>query len=52
MWASGQELEAEARQAEKDKAEGVTRMTISPAALKRRLAKKKAAERAARQAKP
>jgi len=48
MWASGQILDAEARQAAKDKAEGVTRVGLSPAALKRKLAAKKAAERAAK----
>lgn len=46
MWASGQELEHEARRKADDQAQGVTRTTLSPAALKRRLAKKKAAQRA------
>ena len=48
MWASGQELEAEARKAAKDRAEGVTRMTLSPEAIKRKLAAKKAAQKAAK----
>ncbi len=47
MWASGIELENEARQAAKDEADGVKRFKLNPAALKRRLAKKKAAQKAA-----
>lgn len=48
MWASGQELDEEARQAAKDKSDGTRRMVISPDAIKRKLAAKKAAERAAK----
>jgi hypothetical protein len=48
MWASSQMLEAEARRKAEDKAAGIHRVALSPAALKRRLAKKKAAERAAK----
>ncbi len=48
MHASGCELEAEARQAAKDKADGVRKIGLSPAALKRKLAAKKAAARKAR----
>lgn len=51
MWASEQELEDEARKAAKDTADGVRRATLSPAALKRKLAKKKADARAAKAAK-
>lgn len=47
MWASGQLLEEEARQRAKDKADGVNRVGLSPAALKRKLAAKKAAQRKA-----
>jgi hypothetical protein len=43
MWASGQVLDEEARQKAKDKSEGVTRVGLSPAALKRKLAAKKKA---------
>jgi hypothetical protein len=50
MWASSQELDAEARQRAKDKAEGVTRIGLSPAAALRRLEKKKAEARAAKKA--
>lgn len=46
MWASGQLLEAEARQKSEDKALGVTRVGLSPEALKRRAKAKKEAERA------
>lgn len=46
MWASGQILDAEAAQAAKDKAEGRTRATLSPAAIKRKLEAKKAKARA------
>lgn len=45
MWASSQILEKEARQAAEDKAAGLTRVGLSPAALKRKLAAKKAAQR-------
>ncbi len=48
MWASGQEQEADARQKAKDEADGTKRMGLSPAALKRRLAAKKAAAKAAK----
>lgn len=48
MWASGQEIEEEARQKAKDKSDGVKRVGLSPAALKRKLAAKKAAQRKAR----
>jgi hypothetical protein len=51
MWASSQLLDEEARQEAKDKAEGVKRATLSPAALKRKLAAKKKAQREARKAK-
>ncbi len=51
MWASGQELEAEARQKAKDEADGTNRMKISPAALKRRLKAKREREKAAKKAK-
>ena len=51
MWASGQELEEEARQKLKDEANGTTRMQISPAALKRRLKAKREREKAAKKAK-
>lgn len=47
MHASGQELEAEALKAAREKAEGVTRHKLSPAEIKRRLALKKAKARAA-----
>jgi hypothetical protein len=47
MWVSGNLLEEEARQKAKDKAEGVIRVGLSPAALKRKLAAKKAALRVA-----
>lgn len=50
MWASSQLLDAEARQEAKDKADGVKRATLSPAAIKRKLAAKKAAARAAKKA--
>jgi hypothetical protein len=43
MWASGQKLDEEARQKAKDDAEGVKRVGLSPAALKRKLKAKKAA---------
>lgn len=46
MWASGQELDEEARKTARDKADGVTRASLSPAAIKRKLAAKKAAARA------
>jgi hypothetical protein len=52
MWASSNMLEAEARKAAEDKAQGVTKMTLSPAALKRKLAAKKAAARAAKKVRP
>ncbi len=42
MWASGNILDEEARQKAKDAAEGVKRVGLSPAALKRKLAAKKA----------
>lgn len=47
MWASSQRLDEEARQEAKDKAEGVRRAGLSPAAIKRKLAAKKKAQRAA-----
>jgi hypothetical protein len=47
MWASGQELEAEARKAAKDKADGVKRIQLSPKAIKDRAKRKKAAQRKA-----
>lgn len=50
MHASGLELDAEARQAAKDKAEGVERLGMSPKKIKERLARKKAAQRAAQKA--
>ena len=51
MWASSQLLEQEAIQDAKDKAEGIRRATLSPAAIKRKLAAKKKAQREARKAK-
>jgi hypothetical protein len=48
MWFSGQALEAEARKEAKDKADGVTTVGLSPEAIKRRLAKKKAEQRKAK----
>ncbi len=48
MYVSGQRIEAEQQQKAADKAEGVKRMGLSPAALKRRLAAKKAAAKAAK----
>lgn len=48
MWASGQLLDEEARQEAKDKADGVRRAGLSPAAIKRKLAAKKAAQREAK----
>lgn len=45
MWASGQILEAEARQKAEDKAKNTQRYGLSPAAAKRMLAAKKAAQR-------
>lgn len=47
MWASGQELDAEAREAAKKAASKTTYMGPSPALLKRRLAAKKKAKREA-----
>lgn len=47
MWAGSQEFEAEARRKADDKALGINRIGLSPAALKRRLAAKKKAARAA-----
>jgi hypothetical protein len=51
MWASGQILEAEARQKREDSAAGVHRVGLSPAAILRRAKAKKEAERAAKTAK-
>lgn len=48
MTVSSQQIDEELRKAAKDKADGVRRMSISPAALKRKLAAKKAAQRAAK----
>ncbi len=48
MWASGQILDEEARKEAKDRADGVVKIGLSPAALKRRLAAKKAAQKAAK----
>lgn len=48
MWESGQELEAEARKAAKENAGLTAHMTLSPAALKRRLAAKKKKAREAK----
>jgi hypothetical protein len=50
MWASGQMLDDEARKAAEDKANGTKRVGLSPAAIKRKLAAKKAAARAAAKA--
>lgn len=46
MYVSGQQLDAEARQKAKDEAAGVRRVGLSPEALKRKLAAKKAAKKA------
>jgi hypothetical protein len=48
MWASGNILDEEARQKAKDEADGVKRVGLSPAALKRKLAAKKAAAKVKR----
>lgn len=48
MWASGQILDAEARQKAEDKAKGVHRVGLSPAAIIRRAKAKKEAERVAK----
>lgn len=48
MWASSQSLDDDARRDAKDKAEGIHRATLSPAAIKRKLAAKKAAARKAK----
>ena len=49
MWASGQILDEEARKEAKDRADGFgKRVGLSPAAIKRKLAAKKAAEREAK----
>jgi hypothetical protein len=45
------DIENEARQKAEDKAKGTTRYRISPEAIKRRLAAKKAAQRAEKQSK-
>lgn len=45
MWASGEILAAEARQKAEDKAKGVHRVGLSPAAIVRRAKAKKEAER-------
>lgn len=48
MWCGSQDFEAEARKKAEDKAQGINRVGLSPAALKRRLAAKKAAAREAK----
>lgn len=48
MWASGEILAAEARQKAEDKAKGINRIGLSPAAILRRAKAKKEAERAAK----
>jgi hypothetical protein len=48
MWASSQLLDEEARKEAKDRADGSVTVGLSPAALKRRLAKKKAEQRKAK----
>lgn len=48
MWASGQELDAEARKAAKDAVDATKRMRLNPAALAKRLAAKKKKQREAK----
>jgi hypothetical protein len=50
MWAGSQEFEAEARRKADDKAQGIHRVGLSPAAILRRAKAKKEAERAAKKA--
>lgn len=50
MWASGEELEAEAKEKLRQEADGVKRMKVSPEELKRRLQAKRAREKAAKEA--
>jgi hypothetical protein len=50
MWASSQEFEGEARRKDEDKAQGVHRVGLSPAAILRRAKAKKEAQRVAKQA--
>lgn len=50
MYISGQQLEVDARKAAEEKAKGLTRVGLSPAELKRRMALKKAKQRAALEA--
>lgn len=48
MHVSGRLLDAEAEQKAREEAQGIKRVGLSPAALKRKLAAKKAAQRAAK----